>query len=988
MAAPNSTLPPTKPDDQDKSFNPAELRAQEMFDGYTSSGIDQLESYANDDANHSKNIDSREKDASSHIGGLYTPSVGGTKKKFDAKKFALSLIKKRSPLTIFVVMLLGGGGFALFLTPGLGLMQLKETLMGDLNDQLAAVDIRSSALWRSRLNSLQTGTSVCTSTVQIKCKFSTMSTKQVQRFKDAGFKIETSDSAFGRKTVTSLIAPNDVEIDNPQKLRELIQTDPATRSALTKVFNPLYASLSDKTFAQTLQKLKTSKRSVLTGNTKEELDTSVRENTSGDPDSGSNGEPMKERDGRKYFLDGDEKVYEGDERYTQLEETAKEKVQGLKTAEVSGKAVNNVLTGAVKGVGVLGAADASCTIYNLGRAVSAASKVARSEQLAQFAMIYLNGADKIIEGDGVPEETNYLNNNLTATDNRKKVVDELATVNGSYNADELREYVRNNPDAVMKDNPNFGKNAFDSDAYSVIAHNATPTLSAEDQQYLVGGGMSGSLSGTMDRVKEMIGGNPAEVCGVIQSWWVRGAGLAVGVVAGIGSFGVLTALSVGGSVAISLAAPLLEAMLVDIVQGNVTAGLEGPQSMTAITAGSATIFGSAAQARGMKPQTASDLETYLATTENVKNEYIAMERYEAASTPFDIKNQYSFLGSLARTAYIPVTKAGSSVGGALSAVPALLSASVATIIPTASAASEYNPHRFNKCADEGYAELNIAADVFCNVRFGMSPEELRMAPEVAVDYLLNTNQITEDGSPIPDSNYDLFTRYCSGGRAEGWGETGEETGDPARAKWASGAQCMEESDEMSYFRVYTMDNSLLDAMDEIDVEQAAAEGSGTPTDGLVSPVSGDGFRYSDGFGPRSCSGCSPWHQGVDYLNNTNPGVYAVMAGTVKSANKSGGNNVVEIQHSDGLVSSYWHMFASDILVSTGDTVTAGQKIGTIGNSGQSYGAHLHFEFDISGVQDRASYESKYIVNTGGGYNPGQRIDATDYFKKNGVVEFQ
>ena len=988
MAGRSPKLPPLDTEEQDRAYNPGEQHAQELLEpSYLSSGIDQAEAFANDPKNSTQAINDAEQN-STIAGGLYRPSVDNPiKKRFDARKFALSLIKKRSPLTIFVVMLLGGGGFALFLTPGLGLMQLKETLLGDLNDQLAAVDIRSNALWRTRLSSLEAGGSICTNNIQIRCKFSAMSNKQVQRFKDAGFVIETEDTAFGRNRVVSLTAPGDKPIDNPQALRQMVQTDPGVRSALTRVFNPLYASLSDAKFMETLTKLKTSKRSVLSGSTKEELDASVRQNTSGDAGTGTNTEPMKEN-GRKYFLNEQgEKVFEGEDGYTRLQDAAEQKVADIKNAEVSGTAANSVLTGAAKGVGVLGAVDSACTIYNLGRAVSAASKVARSEQLAQYAMIYLNGADKIIEGDGVPEETNYLNNNLTATDTRKKVVDTLATVNQSLGPVEIQDYIVNNPDAVMKDNPDFGKNAFDSDAYKVVAYNESHALTASHQQYTVGGGLTGELTSTMDKVKEMLGGSPAETCGVVQSWWVRGAGLAVGVVAGIGSFGVLTALSVGGSVAISLAAPLLEAMLVDIIKGNVTAGIEGPQSMTAIAAGSATIFGSAAQARGMKPQTESDLQTYLATNNEVKSEYIAMERYEAANTPFDISNQYSFLGSFARSVNIPINKAASSVGGALSALPTLLQSSLATIVPRASAASEYNPHRFNKCADEGYQELGIAADVFCNVRFGMSPAELRMDPLEAVDYLINTEQINDEGEPVSGKNYDLFARYCSAGRAEGWGETGEEIGDPAMAKWASGAQCMEESQEMSYFRVYTMDNSLLAAMDEEGFDQAAAAGSGTPTDGLVSPVSGEGFRYSDGFGPRSCSGCSPWHQGVDYLNSANPGVYAVMAGTVVSANKSGGNNVVEIRHSDGLISSYWHMFASDILVNSGDQVTAGQKIGTIGNSGQSFGAHLHFEFDISGVQDRAAYESQYTVNSGG-YNPGQRIDATDYFKKNGVPEFQ
>lgn len=59
-------------------------------------------------------------------------------------------------------------------------------------------------------------------------------------------------------------------------------------------------------------------------------------------------------------------------------------------------------------------------------------------------------------------------------------------------------------------------------------------------------------------------------------------------------------------------------------------------------------------------------------------------------------------------------------------------------------------------------------------------------------------------------------------------------------------------------------------------------------------------------------------------------------------------NTVKIKTGDGAILTYAHMSYSDTPpVNKGDTVTAGSQIGTIGNTGNSWGAlggyHLHFE---------------------------------------------
>ncbi len=117
----------------------------------------------------------------------------------------------------------------------------------------------------------------------------------------------------------------------------------------------------------------------------------------------------------------------------------------------------------------------------------------------------------------------------------------------------------------------------------------------------------------------------------------------------------------------------------------------------------------------------------------------------------------------------------------------------------------------------------------------------------------------------------------------------------------------------------------------------------------IKPISGG--RLSSGFGRRNAPtrGASTYHKGIDWATPTGTAVMASSAGTVVKAGwGSGYGYVVYINHADGRQTRYGHL--SKVLVSTGQTVSQGQKIALSGNTGVSTGPHVHFEILINGSQ--------------------------------------
>jgi murein DD-endopeptidase MepM/ murein hydrolase activator NlpD len=125
---------------------------------------------------------------------------------------------------------------------------------------------------------------------------------------------------------------------------------------------------------------------------------------------------------------------------------------------------------------------------------------------------------------------------------------------------------------------------------------------------------------------------------------------------------------------------------------------------------------------------------------------------------------------------------------------------------------------------------------------------------------------------------------------------------------------------------------------------------GTTVFSLVQWPLPSGTPMADGYGYRSCAGCSAFHEGIDL----NPGygypVQAIADGVVVESEFSGalGAHVIIEHVVDGqtIRSLYGHMQGDSLAVSVGQAVARGQQLGLVGSTGQSTGPHLHFGIQI------------------------------------------
>lgn len=116
---------------------------------------------------------------------------------------------------------------------------------------------------------------------------------------------------------------------------------------------------------------------------------------------------------------------------------------------------------------------------------------------------------------------------------------------------------------------------------------------------------------------------------------------------------------------------------------------------------------------------------------------------------------------------------------------------------------------------------------------------------------------------------------------------------------------------------------------------------------LTAPV--DNYAITSRFGKRRDPINNRWsaHYGIDFGGVLRQSIYAPAPGTVRVAGWNGKyGRYIEIDHGSGVRTRYAHLHK--IFVKRGQKVDFRHKIGLLGNSGRSTGAHLHYETVVHG----------------------------------------
>jgi hypothetical protein len=666
-------------------------------------------------------------------GNSYKNNYTGTDDKSSKGSSKFSFLKKKGPLALIISIVIGGSfGLSVFFSPAMLLLQVKEAIVNRFDNQDASLNIRATKMLNKKILG-----GACT--IEILCKYSSFSDKQVANLKKAGIEVVVDEE---------LSSPGKIHPKNFIVNGETIQPGELTlkttlASAIKEFYNSKFAGMSDKIFTGKVEsELKITKKApTYEGATDDEkmanMDKDLATKTKATRTPNVVKDDIDPDTGEKYVPEG----LSGD--------ALKIAEENLKTANANIDKVNNLLdlaggegasasskiangiTEANKWLGVSAlvttAGDTACTLYRTYLAVGLAAKVFRVVQTANYAMQFLNVPDQIKAGDAKDGDVSFLGTILT----KESVNDSGVAESGT-----------------------------DSPAYKYIEYGEVGKTSTASMQAMAAGGLSGALSnfkGLATAAAKKAEGTVCKVLGsVVFNLTSLLAGLALTLVPGAGEADALKLATMASKLKVlmvdAVKSPLtwgvaglsgvtflaenyLPNLLKDIITGNVAdENTVGGNAMNLAVSGASTILGTAAKYGGNAPLTAAQAIQYDKIKEDVAAQYAKED--QIAYNPLDATHSNTFMGKVASW-IIPYTSKMSSLSSTFSSVASIVTKSFAFLVPQTANAATMTTDSYSTCQDTQYSDLTLATDIFCNVVYGIPGVEDSPDPVTVASALLN-----------------------------------------------------------------------------------------------------------------------------------------------------------------------------------------------------------------------------------------------------------
>jgi len=920
----------------------------------------------------------KKKESDDDVEDLYSKTPDRSSRKGLLRSIGLrNAIVRNGPTVAIVGAIVGAFGFSsIVLGPAALLVNLSD-LMTNHSDFSNRLFLKTGT---SYIRAVLTGeTRDCTG--KIKCKFATISENRLRQWEERGIRVtydeRTIPGITGKRYKVRSLEYKNREVRSIFDYKTLRYTDPEFASLL-KRFPIKVGYLNTKsTISKSLNKFS------------KNLANKFRSSKAADKEERRSENNTKMNQHTGVTVDDNGRV-----RPDSVRSKAKSKIDAAMRPSI--KNIRSFRTGLDAAGAATIPAVLTCMAYDIVRAAQAAITLYWHSELIAFALPFLQAGAEAkesgVNGGGFDWETaEYIGDRVMQPVTEKDV--------------------RENPDVYTEDM--IGKTMMDSKGINAAIHGDHAKLAGTYAEKYTGWGPSVLGIGLVRDLEDTLGKKnihaactAAEVTQYISS----AACLAKLVQCGLSLVAYMAITQIWGNDIVEYIVRELQEPAMDLIaEANLSSSLHGPPAGEALASAAGVLASYQDRAAGFAvagdPDQAYHAYNNLMNDDEYRELKIAEEKQRAAENQLDPTNPYSFAGRI--TSQIARVPWGGSPFSILA--NAMSTVSSIPVVATAHAAKEgmyqpisiyQSPEAFfgalANCDSPGLKEIEVpcVGESGRSIPYIMPEVEKCMDEEAqgnsdvvciekAIDYLASRKYKNKDdeekpfidgdtGRPSEFSSYSksgtdfsnpflMFMRYCGDDRTYPLGYTDSSIKESYEG-WSVGAACVAGREDarkgisdtdlgwMSYY--YNMCIALFASEENLEYcwdDQKATKNTRVGGGAWVLPVEGP---CTSPYGPRWGS----MHQGIDIAPPEGTPIVAPtdmkILKVVKGGYGGGYGTHVIAQATDGSGKGFLfgHMIeGSNSHLNEGDEVPGGTEIGKVGNTGHSFGAHLHFNIYPEGV---------------------------------------